>query len=127
MPQLVTLEGTQFSFNVMAVTAVADSDADTGEGVTTVYGLASGRLRISTSPEKFLQSVHATDKFVEFTRLDGSHVWINAAAVGVIHSPVREEDSPGANCVIPLGGTRFAVKEALDEVRRLLNTHGANL
>jgi len=127
MPQLVTLEGTEFHFNVAAVTAVADSDADTGERVTTVYGLAAGRLRISTSPGKFLQSVHAADAFVELTRLDDSRVWINAPAVAVIHSPEGEEDSTGANCVIPLGGTRFAVKESLDEVRRLLNAHGASL
>jgi hypothetical protein len=127
MPQLMTLEGTRFYFDALAVTAVADSDADTGEGVTTVYGLAAGRLRINDSPERFLQSVHASDKFVELTRLDDSHVWIHAAAVAVIHSPVREEDSTGANCVIPLGGTRFAVKETLDEVRRLLNARGASL
>ena len=127
MPQLVTLEGIHFYFNVGAVTAVADSDADTGEGVTTVYGLAAGRLRISVSPEKFLQSVHAADAFVELTRPDDSHVWINASAVAVIHSPVREEDSSGANCVLPLGGIRFTVKESLDDVRRLLNAHGARL
>jgi hypothetical protein len=127
MSQLVTLEGVQFYFNVAAVTAVADSDADTGERVTTVYGLAAGRLRISASPEKFLQSVHAADAFVELTRLDDSHVWINASAVAVIHSPVREEDSSAANCVLPLGGIHFAVKETLDEVRRLLNAHGASL
>jgi hypothetical protein len=127
MPQLMTLEGTRFYFNALAVTAVADSDADTGEGVTTVYGLAAGRLRISDNPERFLQSIHASDKFVELTRLDHSHVWINAAAVAVVHSPVREEDSTAANCVIPLGGTRFAVKETLDEVLRLLNAHGASL
>ena len=127
MPQLVTLEGIQFYFNVAAVAAVADSDADTGERVTTVYGLAAGRLRISTSPEKFLQSIHAAAQFVELTRLDDSHVWINAPAVAVIHSPVRDEDSTLAICVIPLGGTRFAVKETPDEVLRLLNAHGASL
>ena len=127
MPQLVTLEGIQFYFAAMAVTAIADSDADTGERVTTVYGLAAGRLRISTSPEKFLQSVHAADAFVELTRPDDSHVWINASAVAVIHSSVREEDSTDAHCVIPLGGTRFAVKETPDEVVRLLNAHGASL
>ena len=127
MPQLVTLEGTQFYFNVAAVTAVADSDADTGERVTTVYGLAAGRLRINDGPEKFLQSVHATDGFVALTRLDDSHVWINASAVAAIHAPVGEEDSGDAHCVIPLGGIRFAVKEMLDEVRRLLNARGANL
>jgi len=127
MPQLMTLEGTRFYFDALAVTAVADSDADTGEGVTTVYGLAAGRLRINDSPGRFLQSIHAANKFVELTRLDDSHVWINAAAVAVIHSPVREDDSTGANCIIPLGGTRFAVKEALDEVQRLLNAHGARL
>jgi hypothetical protein len=128
MPQLMTLdEGTRFYFDALAVTAVADSDADTGERVTTVYGLAAGRLRINDSPEKLLQSAHAADKFVELTRLDDSHVWINAHAVGVIHSPVREEDATGANCVIPVGGTRFAVKETLDEVRRRLNAHGASL
>lgn len=127
MSQLLTLEGVQFYFNVAAVTAVADSDADTGERVTTVYGLAAGRLRISISPERFLQSVHAPDQFVELTRLDDSHVWINASAVAVIHSPVRDEDSGGANCVLPLGGIRLAVKETLEEVRRLLNAHGASL
>lgn len=127
MPQLATLEGTRFYFNVAAVTAVADSDADTGDKVTTVYGLSGGRLRIGGSPEQFLQSVHATDKFIKLTRLDNSHVWISAPAVAVIHSPVDSEDDETANCVIPLGGTRFAVKEALDEVRRLLNTHGGAL
>jgi hypothetical protein len=127
MPQLVTLEGIRFYFNVTAVTAVADSDADTGDKVTTVYGLAAERLRISASPEHFLQSVQAADTFVELTRLDNSHVWISAPAVGAIHSPVGEDDDVGANCVIPLGGIRFAVKEALDEVRRLLNAHGSNL
>jgi len=127
MPQLVTLEGIQFYFAAMAVTAIADSDADTGERVTTVYGLAAGRLRINDSPEKFLQSAHATQKFVELTRLDDSHVWINVSAVAVIHSPVPEEDATGANCVIPVGGTRFAVKETLDEVRRRFNARGASL
>jgi hypothetical protein len=127
MPQLMTLEGTRFYFDAMAVTAVADSDADTGEGVTAVYGLAAGRLRISDSPVRFLQSIHASDKFVELTRLDDSRVWINVAAVAVMHSPVSEEDSTGANCIIPLGGVRFAVKESLDEVQRLLNAHGARL
>jgi len=127
MAQLVTLEGTRFYFNVAAVTAVADSDADTGDRVTTVYGLAAGRLRINGSPEQFLQSVHATDKFVKLTRLDNSHVWINASAVGLIHSPVAEEEDESASCVIPLGGIRFAVKEALDDVRRVLNAHGSNL
>jgi hypothetical protein len=127
MPQLVTLEGIHFYFNVASVTAVADSDADTGERVTTVYGLAAGQLRISTSPEKFLQSVRAAEQFVELTRLDDSHVWINAPAVAVIHSPARGEDSTDANCVIPLGGARFAVKETPNEVLRLLNAHGASL
>lgn len=127
MPQLMTLEGIRFYFEALAVSAVADSDADTGERVTTVYGLAAGRLRISDSPEKFLQSAHAADKFVELTRLDDSHVWINVSAVAVIHSPVGEEDSAQANCVIPVGGIRFAVKETLDEVRRLLNARGASL
>jgi hypothetical protein len=127
MPQLVTLEGIRFYFNVAAVTAVADSDADTGDKVTTVYGLAPGRLRISASPEQFLQSVHAADKFIKLTRLDNSHVWISAPAVGVIHSPLGEDDDVSANCVIPLGGIRFAVKEALDDVRRLLNARGSNL
>jgi len=127
MPQLMTLEGTRFYFDALAVAAVADSDADTGDRVTTVYGLAAGRLRINDNPEKFLQSIHVANKFVELTRLDDSHVWINAATVASIHSPVSEEDSTGANCIIPLGGTRFAVKETLDEVKRLLNAHGANL
>ena len=127
MPELMTLEGTRFYFDAPAVAAVADSDADTGEGVTTVYGLAAGRLRINDSPARFLQSIHAANEFVELTRLDDSHVWINAVAVAVIHSPVPEEDSAGANCIIPLGGTRFAVQEALDEVQRLLNAHGASL
>ena len=127
MPQLVTLEGTRFYFNVAAVTAVADSDADTGDKVTTVYGLAAGRLRINGSPEQFLQSVHATDKFVKLTRLDNSHVWVSASAVGVIHAPATGDEDASANCVIPLGGIRFAVKEALDDVRRLFNTHGSGL
>ena len=127
MPQLATLEGTRFYLNVAAVTAVADTDADTGDKVTTVYGLAPGRLRIHGSPEQFLQSVHATDKFVKLTRLDNSHVWVSASAVGLIHSPVAEEEDESASCVIPLGGIRFAVKEALDDVRRVLNAHGSNL
>jgi hypothetical protein len=127
MTQLVTLEGCRFYFNVGAVTAVADSDADTGDTVTTVYGLAAGRLRIKGSPEQFLQSIHAVDRFIKLTRLDNSHVWISAPAVGVIHSPVGGDDEVSANCVIALGGVRFAVQEALDDVRRLLNAHGSNL
>src|SRR3569833_4763944 len=127
MPQLMTLEGPRYYFDVAALTAVADTDADTGDKVTPVYGLSLGRHRINGTPELFLQSVHATDTFVKLTRLDNRHVWLNAPAVGVIQSADSTEDGVSANCVIPLGGTRFAVKETLDEVRRLLNAHGSAL
>src|SRR3569833_3434614 len=57
MPQLMTLEGPRYYFDVAALTAVADTDADTGDKVTTVYGLSFGCFRFFGSLVLFLLSL----------------------------------------------------------------------
>ena len=127
MPQLETLEGSRFFFTLSAVTAIADSDPDTGAHVTTVYGLSAAPLRIADTPVEFLQTMGASDKFVKLTRLDDRSVWINPSTVSVIHSPARDEDPASTNCVIPLGDTTHAVKESIEQVRQLVNARGGAL
>jgi len=127
VPKLETLDGSRFFFMLSAVTAVADSDPDTGAHVTTVYGLSAAPLRIADSPMRFLQTIGASDKFVKLTRLDDRSIWINPSAVSVIHSPALDQDPASANCVIPLGDTTHAVKESIDQVRELVNARGGVL
>ncbi len=127
MAELNTTDGLPFYFDPSSVTAIADHDEDSGEAVTLVYGLTSQGLRLREGAAAFLARIGGTKKFAKLTRLDGSPVWVNGAAVTVIRPPFQNEYSPAANAVIPIGALTQAVQETPAQVRHLVNACGAKL
>jgi hypothetical protein len=127
MAELTTLDGLQLFFDPSAIAAVADHDADTQQAVTTVYGLTAGRLRISESVPDFLNRIAVTSAFARLTRLDGTFIWVNCAALKVIRSPLPGEYADAARTVFSIGTLIQAVKDSLADARVAVNSPGGNL
>ena len=127
MAELTTAEGFHFCFDPAAITAVADRDADTGEPVTTVYGLTAEALRVREGVEAFLGRIGVARRFAKLTRLDDSPVWFNCAAVQVIRATQPNEYPAAANTLILTGALTVAVRETLSQVRTSVNLAGGNL
>ena len=126
MPTLTTLDGTQFDFDPGTLIAIADHAADTGAAMTSVYGLATGWLEVSESPEALLQRLGLQGAFARLTRPDGSAVWLNGKAVTVIR-PSTENDDPAAHAVVTAGVLNQAVRETSAEVKKAVDDHGGSL
>ena len=127
MADLITMDELQFHFDPGAVTAVADHDADTLQAVTTVYGLTDGRVRIAESAEGFLTRIGVGSSFAKLTRVNGTFIWVNCAAVTVVRSPVPDEYPPSARAIVLVGGLTQAVKETPFEVKQAVNARGGKL
>lgn len=127
MSELTTTGGLTIQFDPSAVTAVADHDADTGDAVTTVYGVTAGAVEIAETVDGFLMRIGVAQSFAEFTRPDGSFVWLNCKAVGTIRPPLPDEYPAQAETVISVGSLTQAVDEAPDAVRQAVNAHGGKL
>jgi hypothetical protein len=124
---LTTIEGLQFHFDPAAVTAVADHDADTLQAVTTVYGLMAGQLRLSETPEAFLNRIGVASSFAKFTRLNDTFIWINCTAVSVVRSPLPGEYPAVAKAIVCVASLTQAVKETVAQVKQMVNAHGGKL
>jgi len=128
MAGLITLEGVRFFFDPTSVTAVADRDADTGEAVTTVYGLTAARLRLQEGPEIFLNRIGVIAGFKKLTRVNDTFIWFNCKSVKVIRVPLAGEYPASANTVIPIDSALIqAVKERPEDVVRIINSGGGSL
>jgi hypothetical protein len=126
MATMMTTGGLQYTFSPKAVSALADHDASTGEAVTCVYGVTDTKIRISESVVTFLTRLKIAANFAQFTRPNGSPVWINGSSVATIRSPVQGEYIPGVNTVISAAGLTQGVKEAPAAVTAALNAHGGD-
>ena len=127
MASLTTVDGSQISFDPSAVTAVADRDADTGDAVTTVYGLTGGRVRITESVHAFLRRIKVEANFGRLTRPNGTFVWINSKAVISVRPPQDGEYGPDIHAVVSVGTLTQAVKQTPAEVARIVKAHHGNL
>jgi hypothetical protein len=126
MASLNTIDGLHISFDPSAVTAVADHDADTGDAVTTVYGLAGGRARIAESVHAFLRRIKVEANFGKLTRPNGTLVWINCKAVSAVRPPLQDEYGPDVRAVVSVGALTQAVKETPADVVRIVKAlHGS--
>lgn len=126
MPTLTTLDGTQFDFDPGTLIAIADHMADTGEAMTSVYGLATGWLEVSETAEALLERLGLLGAFARLTRPDGSPVWLNGKAVTVIR-PSTENDNPAARAVVTAGALNQAVTETPAQVKQAVDGHGGSL
>lgn len=63
MANLTTTDGFKTYFDAGAVAAVADHDINTGDAVTTVYGLGPGQYRIGETVAAFLARVGVAANF----------------------------------------------------------------
>jgi hypothetical protein len=127
MAELTTKEGLAYFFDPGALIAVADRDVDTGESVTTVYGLSNRPLRVVESVQTFLSRIAVANSFASLTRLDNTPIWVNCPAVQVIRPALPGEYHPDANTCVSIGPLIMAVKEPLAQVRQTINAHGGNL
>jgi len=127
MADLTTTDGSTVHFDPGAVTAVADHDADTGDAVTTVYGLSAGLYRIGEAVDGFLTRIGVAASFVRLTRLDGTFIWANVKAVQTVRTPLVDEYGPQAQAVVAIGSLTQAVTQTPDEVKQIVNAQGGKL
>lgn len=127
MADLTTTDGLQFHFDPGAVTAVADHDADTLQAVTTVYGLIDAPLRVAESARGFLTRIGVAASFAKLTRVNGTFIWVNCAAVTVVRASDPDEYPPSARALVSVGGLTQAVRETPAEVKGVVNAHGGRL
>lgn len=127
MADFTTVDGIQFCFDPGEVTAVADRDANTGEAVTTVYGLTAEALQVREGVEPLLARLGIAGKFAKLTRLDGSPVWLNCAAVKVIRAVRPDDYEITAQTVVLMSTFTEAVKETLAQVKEIVNARGGKL
>jgi hypothetical protein len=127
MASLTTVDGSQISFDPTAVMAVADRDADTGDAVTTVYGLTGGRVRIAESVHAFLHRIKGEANFGRLTRPNGTFVWINCKAVISVRQPLDGEYGSDVRAVVSVGTLTQAVQQTPAEVERIVKTHHGSL
>ncbi len=126
MASLTTIDGTEFHFDPSALLAVADHAADSGEAVTTVYGLTAGWLETRERADGLLQRIGASGTFAKLTRPDGSAVWVNCKVVSVVR-PSTEEEDPAAHAVVSVGTLNQAVKETTTQIAEAVNDRGGSL
>lgn len=127
MAQLTTTAGEVIDFDPAAVTALSDRDAETGEAVTCVWGLAAGVLRTAEGVPALLARLHLATDFARLTRPDGASVWLAAKAVFSVRAPWEEEYATGVRAVVSAGALVQGVTETPQEVRRRVDAHGGAL
>jgi hypothetical protein len=124
---LTTVDGVDFIFDPAQISAVADHDADTGEAATVIYGLSAGTIRVQEAVSSLLGRLNLATSFAKLTRPDGSPIWANARAVGVVRQPLPGEGDARVRAVLAIGALMQGVTESLSEVRRAVNQCGGKL
>ena len=127
MANLTTVDGLQYSFNPKTIAVIADHDASTGESVTCLYGITNGTLKISESVQEFMSRVRINANFAQFTRPNGSPVWINGSSVSAVRAPLQDEYISAVNALVFTSALTQGIKESPSNAMSALNAHGGDL
>lgn len=127
MADLTTVDGFRYSFEPGAVVAVTDRDVDTGAAATCVYGITPAPLEIAETVDGFLARIGEAAGFARLTRADGSPIWVHAAAVSSLRSPLPDEYAGSVRAVITAGGLTQGVEEDPDAVKAAIDARGGKL
>ena len=127
MADITTVEGLRVLFDSAAISAVADSDIQTGAAGAVIYGLGPQGLVVSESTDALIGRLNLTSSLAKLTRPDGSPIWINGKSVSVARQPSSGEYEAQAHSVIFADALKQAVRETLDEVKQAVNPVGGNL
>jgi hypothetical protein len=90
MARATRTNGTEFTFKLEDITAVADYASESEQPIAVVYGVRDEPTYIAETPERFLHRLGIGKAFVSLTRPDGSSVWVGRDSVDQIYS----SDSP---------------------------------
>jgi hypothetical protein len=127
LAKLTTISGADIEFQPGSVAAVTDHDVETGQAVTTLYGLGAGRVEIAETVEGFLTRIGVLQKFAKLTRPDGSPIWVNAQAVGLVRAPLPDEGPDSARAVVSIAGLHQAIRETPAEATEAIDAHGGDI
>src|SRR5271157_1270136 len=122
MATLTTVDGIKITFKPRSVKAIAKDHDLSGKQVTIVYGITDGFLIISETALEFMSRLKIdTKNFAQFTRPNGSPVWISGEAVSSIRAPLPDEYDTDVNTVIFADSLTQAVQESPVDVAKELN------
>lgn len=126
MVKLTTTASEAIDFDPAAVTAVSDRDADTGEAVTCVFGLAVGVLRTQEPVPALLERLHLAAAFARHAPGRRLHL-VRGQGGGFGACAVEGEYVSSVRAVVSAGALTQGVTQTPEEVRRLVDAHGGAL
>ncbi|HEY4943242.1 MAG TPA: hypothetical protein VII56_17565 [Rhizomicrobium sp.] len=126
MATVTNIQGLEIYFDPAVVCAVANHD-ETGNPVTTVYGILTVPVMTAEAVAAFLARLGIAAEFAELTRPNGSKVMLRATSVGMMRGVVAGEYPPVVKSVAVAGGLTQALVEDPATAAAALRTHGSKI
>jgi hypothetical protein len=122
MPTILTSSGVSVIFDPSAIFALAETDADSGDEVTCVYGILPAAIQIKDKVGDFLASLGIAGKFSQLTRPDGSKIWIRGNAVTYLTPPVSGDSPDSVNTIVGIGSFTQGIREDAGSAKAAINS-----
>lgn len=121
MASITTVSGAQIVLDPSAISAVAETDPDSGAAVTCLYGVLPAVVKVAGKAGDLLSELGLQGKFAPLTRPDGGKIWIRGSAVTYLMPPVPDESPEAVKTIVGTGSTPQGVTEDLPTARAAIN------